>query len=203
MSTPLAIAAVTATVKSLLEAQLLEHAPAMKLSERITVTAKPPDHVFLPRNPETPHLNLFLFNVCPNAQRLSPSRPNPEGVKVRPPLPLDLYYLITAYGGKEYEAEILLGYAMRILEDTPVLAPELILRASTHLQSELEKQSAPVEIALHPMTVAELTGLWSAFNANYRPSVAYCASLLLIDSLSPGIKPPASSSPRPTMLRPR
>jgi len=203
MSTPLVIAAVTATVKSLLESQLSEHAPTMKLSERITVTAKPPDHVFLPRNPETPHLNLFLFNVCPNVQRLSPSRPAPDGSRAKPPLPLDLYYLMTAYGGKEYEAEILLGYAMRILEDTPVLAPDLILRASSHLSSGLEKQVSPVELTLHTLSIAELTGLWSAFNANYRPSVAYCASGLLLDSLSPGSTPPVSSPPRPTMLRPR
>jgi Pvc16 N-terminal domain len=203
MSTPLVIAAVTATLKSLLENQLAEHAPAMNLSDRITVTAKAPDQVFLPRNPETPHLNLFLFNVCPNAQRLSPSRPAPDGSRAKPQLPLDLYYLMTAYGGKEYEAEILLGYAMRILEDTPVLAPDLIHRASSHLASGPEKQASPVELALHPLSIAELTGLWSAFNANYRPSVAYCAAGLLVDSLSSGSISLVASPQRPTMLRPR
>jgi hypothetical protein len=203
MSTPLTIAAVTATLKSLLESQLAMHAATMKLSERIIVTTKPPDQVFLPRNPETAHLNLFLFHVSPNAQRQT-LRSIPDGARTRPPLPLDVFYLVTAYGGKEYEAEILLGFAMRILEDTPILAPELILSASNQLVSGLEKQANPVEITLHPLSIAELTALWSAFNTNYRPSVAYRASMLLIDSLSEeGTTPVPQPPQRPTILRPR
>ena len=38
-----------------------------------------------------------------------------------PPLALDLHYLLTAYGSADFQAEILLGYAMHLLHERPVL----------------------------------------------------------------------------------
>ncbi len=39
-----------------------------------------------------------------------------------PPLALDLHYLLTAYANADTEAEALLGYAILILHDYPILS---------------------------------------------------------------------------------
>ena len=42
------------------------------------------------------------------------------------PLALELHYLLMAYGRDDYQAEILMGYAMQLLHDTPVLTRKSI-----------------------------------------------------------------------------
>ena len=46
-----------------------------------------------------------------------------------PPLALDLHYLLSAYSGGDLHAEILLGYAMQLLHEIPVLTREAIRTA--------------------------------------------------------------------------
>ena len=45
------------------------------------------------------------------------------------PLALDLHYLLTAYGAEDLHAELLLGYAMQLLHETPVLTRQSIRTA--------------------------------------------------------------------------
>ena len=46
-----------------------------------------------------------------------------------PPLALDLHYLLTAYGSVDLNAEILLGFAMDLLNETPMLSRDTIRRS--------------------------------------------------------------------------
>ena len=51
-----------------------------------------------------------------------PSRNGTGERLTNPPLALNLHYLLTAYGAQDFNAEILLGYAMQLLHETPVFA---------------------------------------------------------------------------------
>src|SRR5690242_14393349 len=114
MSTALAIASVTAVLKSILH-DGLARADAVASIGNWAVSALPPDRVDTSPANQTSQLNLFMHQVSPNAGWRNeglPTRDPARGERVsnRPYLALDLHYLLTAFGVGELHAEILLGY---------------------------------------------------------------------------------------------
>ena len=113
-----------------------------------------------------------------------------------PPLGLDLHYLLTAYGAAEFQAEILLGYGMQMLHEAPVLTRDAIRRALTPtppfsssvlppaLQgaSDLADQVESIRITPQVLSSEEISKLWTAIQSHYRPTAAYQASVVLIES---------------------
>src|SRR6478609_2009164 len=123
MSGPLAIAAVTAALKDLLNNGLLDHA-GLSVVGSWAVSAMPPDRI--PTGETEPNrLNLFLYQLTPNQGWRNEGLPSRDAAGNRltnPPLALDLHYILTAYGASDFNAEILLGYAIQLLHETPVLS---------------------------------------------------------------------------------
>jgi len=151
MSNALAIAGVTAVIKDLLDGCLIDHNLANTMGSGVVVSALAPDSIEL-GNDTTRRLNLFLHQATPNVAWRNvgyPSR-NAAGDRIRnPPLALDLHYLLTAYGTLDLEAEVLLGYAMQILHETPVLA-----RAA--IRTALNPPNPPVTGSLLPNMAAHI-----------------------------------------------
>lgn len=200
MSNALAIAGVSAVLKDLLNNGIIDHDINAAVSSPVTVTVQPPDRVKT-GDQEVPQLNLFLYQVTHNTGwsnvRL-PSRDD-DGVRLtNPPLALDLHYLLTAYGQKDFDNEILLGYAMQILHETPVLSRDAIRTAlaatspvtdsvlpsvASPLQaSDLAEQVEQIKITPHILNTEELSKLWTALQGHYRPTAAYHVSVVLIES---------------------
>ena len=125
MSSALAIAGVTAVLRDLLNDGLINHNVSGVLGSTVTVSALPPDRVVAANGTENTQLNLFLHQVSPNLGWRNeglPSRDSSGRTRLsNPPLALDLHYLLSAYGAEDLHAEILLGYAMQLLHETPVL----------------------------------------------------------------------------------
>src|SRR5207244_1545021 len=125
-----------------------------------------------------------------------PSRDAKGNVISNAPLALDLHYMLTAYGSQDLNAEILLGYAMELLHETPVLTRAQLKTVlggtspvdGTILPSPFGNLSAidladQVElIKLSPVFLSseELSKMWTAMQARYRPTMAYMASVVLI-----------------------
>ena len=78
-----------------------------------------------------------------------------------PPLALDLHYIITAYGRADFQAEILLGYAMHLLHERPMLDREAIRRAL---------DPSPLDVSMLPPTFQVLAASDLAAFANETPS---------------------------------
>ncbi len=213
MSNALAIASVTAVLKDLLDNALIDHSLSANVGGTVTVTALPPDRIKT-GDEESAQLNLFLYHVTPNPGWCNVGQPsrNEHGERLtNPPLALDLYYLLSAYGKQDFEAEILLGYATQLLHETPVLTRDAIRRSlvspppvgggilppalQTLVASDLADQVELIKISPKPMTTEEISKLWTAFQAKYRPSVAYHASVVLIESKNP------ARSPLPVLTR--
>src|SRR4051794_27104830 len=121
MSSALAIASVTAVLKDLLNNGIIDRDLVSALGG-VTVTALPPDRIDTSANNRQSQLNLFLYQVTPNAEWRNAKNSSA-------PLALDLHYLLTAYGASEFHGEILLGYGMQLLHETPILPIEAIRRA--------------------------------------------------------------------------
>jgi hypothetical protein len=193
MSNPLAIATVTAVLQNFLQNSSTEVAAALGIPT-VTVSAEPPDRIEID-NASPDRINLFLFQATENPgwrNAAFPSR-NPNGDRIsNPPLALDLSYLLTAYGSAGLHAEALLGYAMFVLHEMPVLTRDAIREVSITppappllaglTSSELADQIEQIKIAPQIMSVEEISKIWSALQSQYRPTAVYKASVVLIES---------------------
>jgi hypothetical protein len=198
MSNPLAIAAVTSTLYNLLD-QGFNTDPAFAALtglSGIVISAKPPDKARA-GNEARNQVNLFLYSVGVNGTWRNQDmprqvRPGETGV---PPLPLDLLYLLTTYGANDDDAvgHRLLGWAMRLLHDMPVLDPAAIRVAVPN--NDLHNQIERVRITQSTLSAEETSKLWTAFQTNYRTSATYQASVVLIESTR------ATRTPLPVLRR--
>jgi hypothetical protein len=209
MSSALAIASVTAVLKNLLDNRLIEQGVAASVGD-VTVTALPPDRITTGAD-ERSQLNLFLYRITPNTGwRRSPltlgnghqARNGSNGsdgeAKVEPPVPLalDLHYLLTAYGEQDFQAEILLGYAMQLLHEVSALTPEHIRSAlagpngsgGSLPPTRAALAASPLADLVEQVTIIpeftnseEMSRLWSALQARYRPSATYKVSAVLLE----------------------
>jgi hypothetical protein len=187
MSNSQAIAAVTTTLRSLLEQGIIADVPGT------IVTTRPLD--IARDNTSGNQLNLFLYHNELNASWRNmniPWKAGP-GEAGRPPLPLNLYYLITAFGqnNDEMVSHRLLGRAMGVLHDQAELSAADI-EAATQIElpdSDLHEQVECVRLTYQPLSVDEVSKLWSAFQTEFRLSAAYQASVVLIESTLPSPRP--------------
>lgn len=193
MSSQLAIGVASAVLCRLLSDALVAAASAVGPA---WVTATAPDMIRLDDVDARPGVNLFMVRV--EAHDIpGPGLPR-HGVDVPldpPPLALDLHYLLTAYGVSDFQAEILLGHAMSALHREPVLdaatiraaldqgpidpsAPSMALQALA--AAGVAEQIGPLAVTLMPWDMQEMSQLWSAIRAPYRPSAAYVVSTVVI-----------------------
>jgi len=198
MSNALAIAAVTATLKDLLNDGLLDH--DLSAIGSFSVTAQPPDRITT-GSTEGNQLNVFLYQVTPNLGWRNAGLPSRDAAGARltnPPLALDLHYLITAYGAQDTNAEVLLGFAMQLLHENPVISRAQLRTVlanpspvdgtilpglfGTLSAIDLADQVELVKITPNFLSSEDLSKLWTAMQARYRPSMAYMVSVVLIEA---------------------
>jgi hypothetical protein len=134
MSTALAIAGVSTVLRDLLNDGFVNHDVSGVIGTTVSVTTLPPDKVAKDTSGvEVTQLNLFLRHVTPNAGWRNEGLPSADGSGrtrlTNAPLAIDLHYLISAYGAAELHAEILLGYAMQLLHENPVITRDAIRKA--------------------------------------------------------------------------
>jgi hypothetical protein len=201
MSNALAIGAVSAVLKNLLENSLIQQGIASSLGDSPIVTMLAPEldgsnAGALAKD----RLNLFLYQVTPSPGWRNaglPSRDSRGQERSNPPLALDLHYLLIAYSREAFHAEIMLGYAMQLLHEMPVLTRDIVRSALQSLASsdkaaekalataDLADQIEQVKISPQTMNTEEISKLWSAIQSQYRPTAAYQASVVLIEGRRP------------------
>jgi len=206
MSSALAIAGVTAVLRDLLNDGLINHDATGTLGSTVTVSAGPPDRV-IPAGggKESSQLNLFMYQVTPNTGWRNEGLPSrdPSGSQrlSNAPLALNLHYLLSAHGSEDLHGEILLGYAMQLLHEMPVLSRKAIRKAlspsppiaGTALTSAmkaladsgLENQIEQIKITPEYLSTEDISKLWTATQSHLRPTAAYMASVVLIEATQP------------------
>ncbi|MCU0492119.1 MAG: DUF4255 domain-containing protein [Chloroflexaceae bacterium] len=165
-----AVAVVAAALKQLLENGLVSHNVAGAIGSDIVVSALPPDRI-VTGSDERPQVNLFLYQIAPHVGLHRHERPlaSPAGSRLPAPMAFDLHFLVTAYGASDGQIETLLSYALLVLHQSPVL----------HVAQR--EGLAPINLSPVFLSTEELARLWSAFQARYRPSVAYRVSPVLLE----------------------
>lgn len=185
MGNALSIAVVTATLRRTLQAAVNADVSGVK------VTTLRPDS--LGAAAPAPSVNIFLYQVTPNAARRNEVLPNRNGnadVVQRPRAAVDLHYLLSFYGSEaELEPQRLLGGVIRTLNSRPLITRHDIrdmlgdamfaFLAGANLADDEEV----VRLTPAALSLEELSKLWSVFfQTPYALSVAYQAAVVTIEA---------------------
>jgi hypothetical protein len=144
-------------------------------------------------------INLFLYAASENASFRNDEDPRRavSGQYGYPPLALELSYLITTYGAAdatnglpqasadELDAQRILGDAMRVLHDVPIVTRNTPAARALHgpviLDPGLQAEFESLRIVPHTMTLDDLSKLWTALQDDFQRSVAYDVSIMRIE----------------------
>jgi hypothetical protein len=182
-----------------------------RMEDPVDVTIAPPDVTV--SSVTGRRLNLYLYQITENGYLKNqeiPGQGNPAAYG-HPPLSLNLHYLLTAQSSTETEvdsdlqAQQILGDAMRVLHDLPVVTDRLAITrpaagtvGNPILDTSLLGAFERVKISLQPVTLEDLSKIWTALpEANFRCAVAYEVSVVQIESQRPRRFPRPVGEPPP------
>ena len=192
MSTFQAVGGVSASLQALLRDRMDLPQGTTRADLQVTISSPPGDD---DQAAEAPRVNLFLYRVTENGalkNQIIPGQGHP-GAYGQPPLSLVLHYLVTAYGAtddngvlNETRAHFLLGSAMRVLHDHPVVNEALVTIqppiGQTILHQSLRGEFERVKLCFDPVSLDDLSKVWTALTRPYRLSAAYTVSVVQIES---------------------
>ena len=190
-------AAVTAILRWMLREAISGSGVDTAVGGAPTISALPPDRVPVGAT-EIAQLNIFMYHVSLNTGWRNAGLPELDSAGNRvssPPLAIDLHFLLSAYGPNELDGEILLGWAMQTIHEQPVLTRDLVQTALSAIgtavgassedqqvgKSTLATQAELIKLSPQALTTEEVYRLWPAFNAHYRATAAYLATVVLIE----------------------
>jgi hypothetical protein len=213
VSTALGLSAVTAVLQCLLYSV---YHNSNSILANVKVTGVAPDLVTSSTGgtgSDAPlQVNVFLHQVTPNAALRNLDLPSvaSDGFTrlTNPPLALDLHYLLTVYASKDGEAEALLGYAVQLLHDNPVLTRGQIRSILANVPatnplagpallgaSGVADQIEMLKISPATLGREEMAWLWTALKSDYRPTFPFQVSVVLIQT------PMQVTAPLPVLSR--
>jgi hypothetical protein len=179
MASYLAIAAVGKAIEN-----LLTNASRDRFSEAHFSVFQASDFTESNKIPKPEGATIYLYRVTVNPSRRNmPVRQDRDNKRYRPSLPVDLHFLITTWAGDADEQYRLMGWVMRVLEDTPIL-PATLLNELVQEGSVFEDGES-VELIFDPLSLQDMSTLWENLKqVKVLPSITYIARGVLIDSLS-------------------
>ena len=201
MSNGLAVAAVTTTLRFVLDRALQQPHPGPVGGARTTTLR--PDRLNTADLAGDPCLNLFLYRVCPNRaldHQFVPTRRADGSLAQRPTAVLDLHYLITCHGNDDsLDAQRLLGSAVIAFAATPVMTRGIVSQALTAYageptttflaEADLADQVESVRMEPSQLSLEELSKVWSIMlQTSYQLSLTYTARAVV---LQPDVTPQA------------
>lgn len=133
------------------------------------------------QSPMEEGISLFLYRVAVSgARRNLPPSVGPDGQRYRPPIPLDLHYVVSAWAKTAIKQQRLLGWTIRMLEDVPILPAGMLNHYGP--ETEIFRPDETVELILDQLTLQDLNNLWSEIKVTPPLSVNYVARMIAIES---------------------
>lgn len=130
-------------------------------------------------------LTLYLYSIIETPSlKNAPMEFSSPSEKNRPPLYLDLYFMLTCYpklsegdiDKRSREDRQVLGRAMRIFYDNGNLS-------GSKLKGDLADTLEELHLTLNPINLEDLTRIWSVFpDTPYRTSISYLVTPTRVES---------------------
>ncbi len=132
-------------------------------------------------------VSIYLYRVTYNTNRRKlPPRTNIYGKRFKPSVALDLYFLITAWGRAPEQQWALLAWAIRTLEDSPILPAGFLNQNAGSDPSgrspEVFRDEEAIELVGESLSIQDSYNIWEISKHNQQPSVSFVARSVLIDS---------------------
>lgn len=139
---------------------------------------------YQPKDFESPvdeGVTLYLYRVSVNGSRRNlPPTVRPDGKRYRPPLPLDLHYMLTAWAKTAPRQQRLLAWAVRTLQDVPVLPASFLSVYAP--EADVFRPGEAVELIFDSLSLQDMNNLWGTAKIAPPLSVAYLARMIAIES---------------------
>ena len=133
------------------------------------------------QSPMEEGISLSLYRVTPAGEiRNYPPRIAPDGRRYKPLLPINLHYILSSWGREALKQQRLLGTAMRILEDTPVLPAGILNQGGP--EDDTFRPNETVDLIMESISVYDMGAIWDMAKPNLQPSVGYVARMLGLES---------------------
>jgi hypothetical protein len=126
---------------------------------------------------------LYLYRVTVNGNRNLPARVGLDGRRFAPPIPLDLHYLVIAWATDAIRQQRLLGFAIRAIEDTPILPAGFLNQHGP--EADVFRDEESVEVVLEVLSVQDASEIWDVAQSKEQVSATYVARMVEIDSSLP------------------
>jgi hypothetical protein len=121
-------------------------------------------------------LSVYLYRITEDPFLKNRGHVEGTGGKVRkPPMALDLYYLITPLLKAPRDQQIVLGKILQVLYDHPTLE-------GPDLEGDLATSGDIVRVVFNTVPLQEVSWVWQALETPYRLSVTYTVRVTLLDS---------------------
>lgn len=136
------------------------------------------------QKPMSEGISLYLHRVIVNTEhRNRLPRLGPDGTRRRPAVPLDLHYLLTAWATDAVKQQRMLGWAIRVLADTPTLPAGLLNHFGPEHDVFLPDET--VEVLLEPLTVQDMSYVREVIGGRGEVSATLIARVIELESLDP------------------
>lgn len=131
-------------------------------------------------NPMDAGVSVFLYRVYVNHTNRSPAgRVDSLGQPRLTLLPLDLYFLMTAWAKDASLQHTIAGWMMRVLEDTPILSSGLL----NHRGIEIFRPDESVQLSVAELETETLFRIWEVIvNNAFQISIPYVVRNVKIES---------------------
>ena len=126
-------------------------------------------------------IGLYLYRVTPGGSiRNFPPRTGLDGKRYRPSMPIDLHYLLVAYARDAFKQQRLLGWAIRTIEDTPLLHASLLNQYGPETDTFGENEFA--DVLFETISIQDMSSVWDAAKTQIQPCIAYVVRMVPLDS---------------------
>lgn len=125
-------------------------------------------------------VSLFPYRVVANgSSRLPVGRLGPDGRNRRPPLPLEVHFLLTAWAKDSSLQNTVAGWMMRALETSPILTPSLL----NATWPNVFRPDETVELVLADLSTQDLLHMWDRLTGKgYQLTVPYLARIVYMEA---------------------
>jgi uncharacterized protein DUF4255 len=120
-------------------------------------------------------VTVYVYRVAVNGAQRTAVSPTPHR---RRPLPVEVDFVVTAWGPSAERELELLGWCMRVIDDDPILSASVLNRAVPGVFGPTET----AELAANPLPLDEYYRLWDALPWDYQLSAAYTARVVRLES---------------------
>lgn len=135
------------------------------------------------QSPMSEGISLYLYRVTVSANRNLPGEIGRDGRRYGPPVPLDLHYLVIPWAGDAVKQQRLLGFAVRILEDTPILPAGVLNQHGP--EPDVFRPEETVELVYELVSTQDVSEVWQVAQSKEQPAATYVARMVEIESLRP------------------